>query len=206
MKTRNIVAALLALSLALIPAIAMATDPPAPAAPGQATRQETEQATEQAKAKAPARGQQRQVKPRRQQPQAVPLAGTDRSGKTRRGKASYYSRRFRNKTMANGQPFKPDSNAAASKTLPIGTVARVTNQETGKSADVVVKDRGPYVDGRIIDVTPKTAEQLEMKKEGVAPVKVTPLELPGKTGDAGTGKAAPAPAPTPTPPTPPTPP
>ncbi|GJI89722.1 septal ring lytic transglycosylase RlpA family protein [Duganella hordei] len=104
----------------------------------------------------------------------------DRSGKTRKGKASYYGRRFHGKKMANGETMKPDSNAAASKTLPVGTVAKVTNLENNKSEVVVVKDRGPYVDGRIIDVTPKTADKLDMKEEGVAPVAVTPLKLPPK--------------------------
>jgi rare lipoprotein A len=104
----------------------------------------------------------------------------DRSGKTRKGKASYYGRRFHGKKMANGETLKPDSNAAASKTLPVGTVAKVTNLENNKSEVVVVKDRGPYVDGRIIDVTPKTADKLDMKEDGVAPVAVTPLKLPSK--------------------------
>ena len=115
----------------------------------------------------------------------------DRSGKKRKGKASYYSRKFSGKPMADGTPMKPDSNAAASKTLPLGTRARVKNLETGKSAEVEIRDRGPYVPGRIIDVTPKTAEQLDMKEDGVAPVEVTPLALPpakdspAKAGDDG---------------------
>lgn len=64
----------------------------------------------------------------------------DRSGKTRKGKASYYGRRFHGKKMANGETMKPDSNAAASKTLPVGTVAKVTNLDNNKSEVVVVKD------------------------------------------------------------------
>jgi rare lipoprotein A len=115
---------------------------------------------------------------------ATPKSGTDRSGKPRHGKASYYSRKFAGKKMANGEHLQPDSNAAASKTLPIGTTAKVTNEETGKSAVVVVQDRGPYVDGRIIDVTPKTADKLDLKQDGVAPVKVTPLKLPPPEADA----------------------
>ena len=116
--------------------------------------------------------------------QTRPKAGADRSGKTRHGKASYYGRQFYGKKMANGAHLEPDSNAAASKTLPIGTTAKVTNEETGKSAVVVVQDRGPYVPGRIIDVTPKTADKLELKEDGVAPVEVTPLKLPPPGADA----------------------
>jgi rare lipoprotein A len=106
----------------------------------------------------------------------------DRSGKTRKGKASYYGREFYGKKMANGKPMNPRSNVAASKTLPLGTKARVTNVETGKSAVVVIEDRGPYVEGRLIDVTPKTAEQLDLKEDGTAPVEVKPLELPKQDG------------------------
>jgi rare lipoprotein A len=95
------------------------------------------------------------------------------------GIASYYAHRFTGRKMANGRRFRPDSNVAASRTLPLGTVARVTNTQTGKSATVRVEDRGPYVDGRVVDVTPKTAEQLGMKQAGVAPVEVEPLAVPG---------------------------
>jgi rare lipoprotein A len=109
----------------------------------------------------------------------------DRSGKARKGKASYYSRKFKGKTMANGEPLKLSGNEAASKVLPLGTTAKVTNLETGQSAVVVVKDRGPFVDGRIIDVTPGTAEKLDMKKDGVVPVEVKPLKLPPKEESDG---------------------
>lgn len=109
----------------------------------------------------------------------------DRSGKTRKGKASYYSRKFSGKPMANGEPMDPASNEAASKVLPIGTTAKVTNLDNNKSEVVVVKDRGPYVDGRIIDVTPKTADKLDMKKDGVTPVAVKPLQLPKPEQDSG---------------------
>lgn len=100
------------------------------------------------------------------------------SKKIQRGKASYYGSRFTGKKMASGQRFDPNSKSAASKTLPLGTRAEVTNLETGKKDVVVVEDRGPYVGGRIIDVSPKTAEKLDFKKEGVTPVKVRPIAVP----------------------------
>lgn len=112
----------------------------------------------------------------------------DRTGKTRHGKASYYGGKFDGKEMANGQHMDPDADAAASKTLPLGTTAKVTNLDTGKSDVVVVKDRGPYVAGRIVDVSPKVADKLEMKKDGVAPVEVTPLKLPPKDASAPSSK------------------
>lgn len=102
----------------------------------------------------------------------------DRSGKSRKGKASYYGEKFHGKKMADGTPMDPNSNVAASKTLPLGTKAKVTNLENGKSDVVEIRDRGPYVEGRIVDVTPRTAEKLDIKKDGVAPVEVTPIEVP----------------------------
>jgi rare lipoprotein A len=61
---------------------------------------------------------------------------------------------------------------AASKKLPLGAKAKVTNLETGKTADVKINDRGPVPKGRVIDVSKQAANQLGMKQEGVAPVKV----------------------------------
>lgn len=104
----------------------------------------------------------------------------DRSGKSRKGKASYYGREFYKRKMANNKPMNPHSNVAASKTLPLGTKAKVTNLQTGKSDIVDIEDRGPYVKGRIIDVSPKTAEKLDLNKVGTAQVEVKPLELPSR--------------------------
>jgi rare lipoprotein A len=114
----------------------------------------------------------------------------DRSGKTRTGKASYYGKQFHGKKMADGTKMNPRSNVAASKTLPLGTKARVTNLENGKSEVVEIKDRGPYVNGRIVDVSPKVAEQLDIKQQGVARVEVTPIEVPQKDGSVKPGAAA----------------
>jgi rare lipoprotein A len=94
------------------------------------------------------------------------------------GKASFYAQRFAGRTMANGEPMRPQGNNAASRTLPLGTHALVTNLENGRTAEVVIKDRGPYVDGRIIDLSPGTAEDLGMIEDGVVDVKVVPLYVP----------------------------
>lgn len=111
---------------------------------------------------------------------AKPPAGpaADRTGKPRRGKASYYSRKFSGKKMANGAPMNPNANVAASKTLPLGTKARVTNLDNGRQTEVRIEDRGPYAKDRIIDVSPKAAKELGIKEEGVAPVEVKPLAVP----------------------------
>jgi rare lipoprotein A len=92
--------------------------------------------------------------------------------------ASYYGREFAGKTTASGERHDPNAMTAASRSLPLGTTAKVTNQQTGKSVAVEVNDRGPYARHRIIDVSPKAAKHLGMKHQGVAPVTVQPLKVP----------------------------
>ena len=124
-------------------------------------------------------------------PSAAHKAHLDLSGKTRKGKASYYGRKFYTKKMADGMPMDPQSNSAASKTLPLGTKARVTNLKNGSSTVVEIRDRGPYVKGRIVDVSPQTADKLGLKENGTAPVEVKPVEVPQPDGSvkAGSGVA-----------------
>jgi rare lipoprotein A len=114
----------------------------------------------------------------------------DRSGKTRKGKASYYGQNFYSKKMADGTHMDPQSNVAASKTLPLGTKAKVTNLENGKTEEVEIKDRGPYVNGRIVDVSPKSADKLGLKENGTAPVEVKPVEVPQSDGSVKQGTGA----------------
>jgi rare lipoprotein A len=102
----------------------------------------------------------------------------DRSGRPQVGRASYYGVGEAGRTTASGKPLKPTHLTAASKTLPLGTRAKVINKETGKSVRVTVTDRGPFKKGRILDVSPKAAEKLGMKEDGVAKVKVVPLKEP----------------------------
>ncbi len=102
----------------------------------------------------------------------------DRSGHKRVGMASYYAHRFAGSKMANGEPMRPESDNAASTTLPLGTVALVTNLGNGRLALVTIRDRGPYAKGRLIDLSPRTASQLGMIRAGVARVEVTPLSIP----------------------------
>jgi rare lipoprotein A len=86
----------------------------------------------------------------------------------------------------------PQGNNAASKTLPIGTTAKVTNMETGASAVVKIEDRGPYVKGRIVDLSPSTARKIGVDaKDGVAKVSVEPIAVPLPNGDVKPGVAAP---------------
>ena len=81
--------------------------------------------------------------------------------------------------MADGTKMNPHSDNAASKTLPLGTTAKVTNLQTGQSAKVTIRDRGPYVKGRILDISPSTAHKIGITKhKGVAEVKVDHISFP----------------------------
>jgi rare lipoprotein A len=85
----------------------------------------------------------------------------------------------------------PQTDNAASRTLPLGTTAKVTNLKTGKSAVVTIQDRGPYVDGRIVDLSPSTAQKIGItRREGIAKVEVTPIAVPMPDGRIKLGAAA----------------
>ena len=95
------------------------------------------------------------------------------------GKASVYATSLQGRHMTDGERFNLRSDDAASRTLPIGTKARVTDLETGRSAEVIIKDRGPVPKNHIVDLTPQTARQIGIThKEGVAPVAIVPTSLP----------------------------
>jgi rare lipoprotein A len=109
----------------------------------------------------------------------VPNPPLDTSGRARVGTASFYAKEFNGKKMADGTPMQPQGNNAASKTLPLGTTAMVTNLQTGRTAIVTIRDRGPYVKGRIVDLSPATARKIGLEpKQGLAKVEVAPLEVP----------------------------
>jgi len=102
---------------------------------------------------------------------SVLLAGTvDVEAGSQVGQASYYA--SKNRTADGGHV---GSLTAASPTLPLDSKARVTNLKNDRSVDVTVNDRGPYVGGRVIDVSPDAAKDLGFHDTGKAPVKVEPL-------------------------------
>lgn len=88
------------------------------------------------------------------------------------GKASYY---WQPQAVASGGRFNPNALTAAHKTLPFGTKVRVTNKNNGKSVVVTINDRGPYIKGRIIDLSKRAAQDISMTGAGVVPVSVSVL-------------------------------
>ncbi len=117
-------------------------------------------------------------------------AHIDHSGRKEKGIASWYGPGFVHKFMADGNRMNPHANIAASKTLPLGTTARVVNLENGKSVTVKIEDRGPFVDGRVVDVSPKVAQELKMKHRGIVPVVVKPIAVPQPNGEVKLGAGA----------------
>ena len=112
-------------------------------------------------------------------PTAPAKPKVDRSGRKRTGLASFYAKKFAGRTMADGTTMHPQGDNAASKTLPLGTIAKVTNLDTGQSAVVTIRDRGPYVKGRIVDLSPSTAQKIGIEHDqGVSLVAVAPITIP----------------------------
>ena len=93
-------------------------------------------------------------------------------GSSSSGKASYY---WQPQRVASGGWFNPNAMTAAHKTLPFGTKVRVTNRNNGKSVVVTINDRGPYVAGRIIDLSKAAAHSISMQGAGVVAVSMTVL-------------------------------
>jgi len=94
------------------------------------------------------------------------------AGPVQEGMASYYGEKFRGRPTASGEIFDPDKMTAAHKTLAFGTVVRVTRVDNGRSVTVRVNDRGPFVEGRIIDLSERAARDLDMIAAGVVKVRV----------------------------------
>jgi rare lipoprotein A (peptidoglycan hydrolase) len=91
------------------------------------------------------------------------------------GMASWYGGNFNGRKTANGEIYNMNEMTAAHKTLPFGTLVRVTNTRNGDSVDVRINDRGPFVGGRVIDLSRAAANDIGMAGSGVAPVKLTIL-------------------------------
>jgi rare lipoprotein A len=102
------------------------------------------------------------------------------------GYASYYSQKFHGKPTASGEVYDKNRLTGSHKTLPLGSMVRVTNLGNKKEVVVRINDRGPYVDGRIMDLSEKAAEQLEFKDAGIAKVGVKIL----RKGDEAPKKMA----------------
>ncbi|MFW2404862.1 MAG: septal ring lytic transglycosylase RlpA family protein [Gammaproteobacteria bacterium] len=116
----------------------------------------------------------------------------DSSGGYReRGVASWYGKKFHGRQTSSGEIYDMYKMTAAHKTLPLPTVVRVTHLGNGKSIEVLVNDRGPFVDNRIIDLSYAAARKLDMIGSGTALVEVVALSGPGQPAKPAQTAAAP---------------
>lgn len=95
------------------------------------------------------------------------------------GYSSWYGSKYQGRPTASGEPFDQTKLTAAHRTLPMGSIVKIQNLENNKEAMVRVNDRGPFVDGRIIDVSERTADILDFKAKGIAKVGLTVVNKTG---------------------------
>jgi rare lipoprotein A len=93
------------------------------------------------------------------------------------GLASYYAEPYHGRRTANGEVFDTyRALTAAHRTLPFDTLVRVTNKTNGQAVDVRINDRGPFIEGRVIDLSLAAARRIDMERAGIVPVKLTILK------------------------------
>lgn len=105
-----------------------------------------------------------------------PSAGKETGEIIETGVASWYGPKFHGRLTANGEKYDMYGFTAAHRTLPFNTIVRVENQDNGKSVIVRINDRGPFAKNRIIDLSKKAAEEIDMIGNGTAPVKLALLD------------------------------
>jgi len=101
----------------------------------------------------------------------------DSRGFTEKGIASWYGKKFHGKKTANGEIYDMYGISAAHKTLPLGTMVRVHNLENNKTLNVRINDRGPFIEGRVIDLSYGAAKRLGIAASGTAGVKISALNI-----------------------------
>lgn len=113
---------------------------------------------------------------------------SDSKGFRQKGIASWYGADFHGRKTSSGEAYNMYAMTAAHKTLPLGTVVRVHNLDNGRRAKVRINDRGPFVRGRIIDLSYAAAKELGVVGPGTAPVEIIALGMPvpSKKGGAPT--------------------
>ena len=113
-----------------------------------------------------------------QDPAGFKNSGKDAWKEEMEGTASWYGEDFNGRLTANGEVYDMYNFTAAHKTLPLGTVVKVTDLENGKTVEVRINDRGPYVKGRIIDLSRTAGRAIGMRESGTARVKLDIVNWP----------------------------
>ncbi len=101
------------------------------------------------------------------------------------GLASWYGPPYHNRPAANGEIFDMNAPTAAHRTLPLGSIVRVTNLSTGQRTLVRINDRGPFVEGRIIDLSLAAASEIGVRRAGIAKVRLEVMRAPAPLDTGG---------------------
>lgn len=104
---------------------------------------------------------------------------------TQTGLASWYGPPYHNRRGSNGEVYNMHAMTAAHRTFPLGSIVRVTNVKTGSAALVRITDRGPFIPGRIVDLSLAAARKVDVWKPGIAEVKVELMESGAQAASAG---------------------
>lgn len=99
--------------------------------------------------------------------------------------ASWYGAPYHNRRGSNGEVYNMHAMTAAHRTLPLGSIARITNVKTGSSAIVRITDRGPFVEGRIVDLSLAAAQAVDVYQPGTAKVRLEVLDAPAPLATGG---------------------
>ena len=102
---------------------------------------------------------------------------TPNKGNTEIGVASYYGKGFHGKKTASGKIFNKYGKTGAHRKLPFGTHVKVTNLNNGLTTTVEITDRGPFIKGRIIDLSEQAAQELGFQKKGIAKVSIEVVNI-----------------------------
>jgi len=104
---------------------------------------------------------------------------------TETGKASWYGPPYHNRRGSNGEVYNMHAMTAAHRTLPLGSIVRVTNLKTAQSALVRITDRGPFIPGRVLDLSLAAARKLDVYQPGIAEVRVEVMQTPAPLDSGG---------------------
>jgi rare lipoprotein A len=147
------------------------TQNPQPAPPSTAPQYDKETGPESAQA--------------REAPEVIPVPPNAKPLYVETGKASWYGAPYHNRRASNGEVYNMHAMTAAHRTLPLGSIVRVTNMNTGHSAIVRITDRGPFINGRILDLSLAAAKAVDVWLPGVAMVRMEVLQTPASMDSGG---------------------
>ena len=117
--------------------------------------------------------------------ESVPVSPDAKPILVETGLASWYGAPYHNRRGSNGEVYNMHAMTAAHRTLPLGSIVRVTNVKTGNAAVVRITDRGPFVDGRILDLSLAAAKKVDVWRAGIAKVRLEVLQTPAPIESGG---------------------